>query len=493
MSDSHASAMTSEATATAGAGRAGAPVPVAMTIGGEFVQSPRSTPVIDPSTAEPFTTVPECTVAQLDAAVASASEAFTGWRRSSDEERRAALRAIADVLEANREEVAQLISSEQGKPVAKGVSEVNSALIWIRAYAEMGLPTDVVRDSGTSYAEIRRVPLGVVAAITAWNYPVLLAMWKIAPAVRTGNTVVVKPSPFTPVATLRVGELLCEVLPAGVVNVISGGDEVGRRLVEHPLVRKVSFTGSVATGKAIMRSAGDGLKRLTLELGGNDPGIVLPDANPAALAEELFWAAFSNCGQVCAGLKRLYVPEQLAPTLFDALAEVGAGAVVGPGQDPRSEIGPVQNRPQLERVRSLVAGAIDNGGDAFFVGEAPNGPGYFHPVTLVRGVREGTALVDEEQFGPVLPILTYRTVDEAVDRANASEFGLGASVWGSDPERAALVAGRLEAGGVFVGQHPGMGPDLPFGGVKQSGIGVESSMLGLSAYTDVQVLNVKRA
>jgi acyl-CoA reductase-like NAD-dependent aldehyde dehydrogenase len=457
------------------------------------VQSPQRTPVIDPSTAEPFTTVPDCTATQLEAAVASASEAFTEWRRSADEQRRAALRTIAEALEANRDELARLISLEQGKPVAKGASEVDSALVWIRAYAEMGLPAEVVRDSDTSYAEIRRVPLGVAAAITAWNYPVLLAMWKIAPAIRTGNTVVVKPSPYTPVATLRVGELLSELLPAGVVNVISGGDEIGARLVEHRLVRKVSFTGSVATGRAIMRSAGAGLKRLTLELGGNDPGIVLPDADPAALAEELFWAAFSNCGQVCAGLKRLYVPEQLAPALCEALAEVGAGAVVGPGQDPRSEIGPVQNRPQLERVRRLVAGALQDGGDAFFVGDAPDGPGYFHPVTLVRGVREGTALVDEEQFGPVLPILTYRTVDEAVQRANATEFGLGASVWGSDPERAALVAGRLEAGGVFVGQHPGMGPDLPFGGVKQSGIGVESSTLGLSAYTDVQVLIVKRA
>ncbi len=469
------------------------PLAAQMTVGGESVVSEATTAVIDPATGVPFAAVPDCSVEQLEHAVGSAHDAFQAWGHSPDEERRAALRAIAEIIEANTDVLAELITREQGKPLAKGRQEVASALVWIKAYAEMGLATEIVRDTSSSRAEIRHVPLGVVAAITAWNYPVLLAMWKIAPAIRTGNTVVVKPSPFTPVATLRLGELLADALPPGVLNVISGGDEIGRRLVEHPLVRKVSFTGSVATGRAIMQSAGAGLKRLTLELGGNDPGIVLPGADPAALAEDLFWAAFSNCGQVCAGLKRLYVPEDLAEPIAHAISEVAATVVVGPGDDPRSQIGPVQNRAQLERVRSLLADAESQGGDAFFIGEAPEGPGYFHPVVLIRGVREGMALVDEEQFGPVLPILTYQTVDEAVTRANASELGLGASVWGPDPDTAATVAQRLEAGSVFVGQHPGMGPDLPFGGVKQSGIGVESSARGLAAYTDIKVLNVKRS
>jgi len=241
-----------------------------------------------------------------------------------------------------------------------------------------------------------------------------------------------------------------------------------------------------------MQSAGAGLKRLTLELGGNDAAIVMPDADPEAIAEDLFWAAFSNCGQVCAGLKRLFVPESLAADVGDALAAVVASTVVGPGNDPRSEIGPIQNQAQLERVRALLADAEARGGDPLFVGDAPEGPGYFHPVTLVRGAAEGAALVDEEQFGPVLPILTYGSVEEAVERANATEYALGGSVWGADPEAAAAVAERLEAGSVWVGQHPGMGPDLPFGGLKQSGIGVEGSELGLAAFTDVKVVNVRR-
>jgi len=463
-----------------------------MTIAGGPAYADATTPVIDPATAQPFAAAPDCSIEQLEEAVRSAAEAFRSWRRSTDDERQAALRRIAAVVAANREDLAQLLTHEQGKPLAKAQSEIDAALAYINAFADMELPTEVVRNSATEYAEVRRIPLGVVAAITAWNYPLLLALWKIAPAIRTGNAIVVKPSPLTPLASLRLGELLAGELPPGLLNVVSGGDEIGRRLVEHPLVRKVSFTGSVATGRAIMRSAGGGLKRLTLELGGNDAGIVLPGTDPAYVAEDLFWAAFSNCGQVCAGLKRLYVPEDLALTLGEAVADVGAGVVVGPGHDPDSQIGPVQNAPQLERVRSLLADAAARGGDAFFVGEAPDGPGYFHPVVLMRDVAEGIALVDDEQFGPVLPILPYRSVEEAVERANATEYALGGSVWGPDPEQATAVAAQLEAGSVWVAQHPGMGPDLPFGGLKQSGIGVESSHHGLAAYTDLQVLNVRR-
>ncbi len=466
-------------------------VQATMTIAGVSVPSLATFPVIDPATAQPFAQAPDCSHEQLELAVDSAAEAFTRWSTSSDAERRAALVRIGDVLERHRDEIARLITREQGKPLAKSHGEINSALAWIRAYAEMDLPVEVVRDSETAYAEIRRVPLGVVAGITAWNYPVLLAVWKFAPAIRTGNTVVIKPSPLTPIATLRLGELLTQVLEPGVLNVICGGDEIGRALVAHPRVRKVSFTGSTATGRAIMQSAGRDLKRLTLELGGNDAGIVLPGTDPASVAEELFWAAFSNCGQVCAGLKRLYVPADQVDAFTAALADVAARVVVAPGLDPESQIGPVQNLAQLERVRELLADAREHGAEVVFEGAAPEG-GYFHPVTLVRDVAEGVRLVDEEQFGPVLPILSYTTVEEAVARANDSDFGLGGSVWGPDPEAAREVATRLQAGAVSVGQHPGMGPDLPFGGVKQSGVGVESSRYGLAAFTDIQTVLVNR-
>jgi acyl-CoA reductase-like NAD-dependent aldehyde dehydrogenase len=465
---------------------------LAMTIGGRSQYAGSTIPVIDPADGRPFAACPDCSLDQLEQAVSAAHTAFQSWRTTGEPERRDTLLRLVEVTEAHSDELAALVTAEQGKPLAKARSEINAGLAYARAYAAMDLSPEIVRDSAQGYAEVRRVPVGVVAAITAWNYPLLLALWKLAPAIRAGNTVVVKPSPLTPLATLRLGELLASELPPGLVNVISGGDELGRRLVEHDLVSKVSFTGSVATGRAIMRSAGSRLKRLTLELGGNDAGIVLPGSDPAEIAEDLFWAAFSNCGQVCAGLKRLYVPEALMSTVCDALAEVAAGVTVGPGDDPGTDIGPVQNAPQLARVRSLVADARSRGGDPFFVGEAPGGDGYFHPAVLIRDVAEGVRIVDEEQFGPVLPILPYATVDEAVARANATDYALGGSVWGPDFEQAIAVASRLDAGSVWVGQHPGMGPDLPFGGLKQSGLGVEGSRLGLLAYTDVQVLNARR-
>ena len=356
----------------------------------------------------------------------------------------------------------------------------------------MELPVEVVRDDVDERIEIHRVPVGVVGAITAWNYPLLLALWKIGPGLVAGNPVIVKPSPYTPVATLRLGELAQQVLPPGVLQVLSGGDELGRALTTHPLVSKISFTGSERTGKAIMAAAAPTLKRLTLELGGNDAGIVLDDVDPAAIAADLYWGGLSNCGQVCAGLKRLYVPERLASGIEDALAGVAATIVVGDGTRDGVDMGPIQNKMQFDRVEALTAAARADGAEVYFRGEAPAGPGYFHPVTLVRRAADDMALVAEEQFGPVLPVLTYRTVDEAVARANDSDLGLGASVWSGDEDRAVGVAAQLEAGTVWVNQHPMLSPDVPFGGVKQSGLGVESSLYGLLAYTDISVLRVKR-
>jgi acyl-CoA reductase-like NAD-dependent aldehyde dehydrogenase len=356
----------------------------------------------------------------------------------------------------------------------------------------MEMPVEVVTDDAAERIEIRRSPVGVVGAITAWNYPLLLALWKIGPGLVAGNPVIVKPSPFTPVATLRIAELAQDVLPPGVLQAVSGGDDLGPVLTSHPDVAKISFTGSVATGRAIMANAAGTLKRLTLELGGNDAGIVLDDVDPAAIATDLYWGGLSNCGQVCAGLKRLYVPEPLAGQIEEGLAAVAANVKVGDGRDPDTVMGPIQNSAQLTRVRGLLSDAKDRGADAYFTGEAPDGPGYFHPVVLVRNLTDDVPLAAEEQFGPVLPIMTYHDLDEAVTRANRSDLGLGASVWSSDESRAVAVADRLQAGTVWVNQHPMLSPDAPFGGVKQSGVGVESSIHGLLAYTDINVLRVKR-
>ena len=301
-----------------------------------------------------------------------------------------------------------------------------------------------------------------------------------------------KPSPFTPLSTLRLGEIAQEVLPPGVVQVLAGGDELGRRLTTHPGIGKISFTGSVTTGKAIMAAAAATLKRVTLELGGNDAGIVLHDVDPRTVAADLYAAGLSNCGQVCAGLKRLYVPVSRIDDYAEALAEVAAQVVVGNGLDEGVDMGPVQNAQQLAKVERLLDDSLSRGAEVTFRGEAPSGPGYWHPVTLVRAVADDVPVVAEEQFGPVLPILGYDTVDEAVSRANGTPYGLGASVWSPDIEKAPAVARRLRAGSVWNNTHPNLSPDVPFGGIKESGLGVESGPEGLLAYTDASVLRIRR-
>ena len=464
-----------------------------LTIDGRACGSDNRLPVVDPSTAEPFIEIPAASVAQLDQAVAAANAAFPAWRATPLERRQEIVAGFRDVVNAHLDELALLVSTEQGKPVANARGEIGAALRQVDFFTTVTLDPEVIRDDATGRVEVRRAPIGVVGAITVWNYPILTAMFKIVPALVAGNVVIVKPSPFTPVATLRLGELLQELLPPGVLQVVAGGDELGAALTGHPGVHKISFTGSVETGKRVMASAAGTLKRVTLELGGNDAGIVLDDADPAAIGADLVWAGFSNSGPVCAALKRLYVPERLFDAVCEAVAAEAATVVVGPGRQEGVTAGPVQNRPQLDRVRALTEDALARGGEAFFRGAVPDGPGYWFPTTLVRGVAEGVALVDEEPFGPVLPILPYRDLDDAVRRANDTTFGLGASVWSPDLDRAAAVADRLDAGSVWVNQHPLVSAMIPFGGAKQSGIGVEGSMHGLHAYTDIRVLNVKRA
>src|SRR5690606_23535969 len=340
--------------------------------------------------------------------------------------------------------------------------------------------------------EVRRRPYGVVGAITPWNFPVLLAVWKIAPALLAGNTVVIKPSPFTPLSTPKLGEILRDALPPGVVNVVSGGGELGAWVSSHPRVGKMSFTGSVATGKKVAAAAAPDLKRYTLELGGNDAAIVLDDVNPDQVAEKLFWGAFANSGQVCSAIKRLYVHERIAAPLTEALARVAKSVKVGDGMQPDTQLGPINNKPQFERVVELLDDAKKAGAKVVVGGGPRPGDGYFVEPTLVTGIAEGTRLVDEEQFGPALPILTYRDLDEAVERANATMYGLSGSVWSAVPERAAEVAGKLECGTAWVNQHLAIAPNGPFGGAKWSGIGVENGPWGLLGFTEIQTVNIAK-
>jgi len=462
-----------------------------MTVDGQPTGGDDRFEVLNPSTGKPFASAPRCTREQLDAAMDAAARAFPGWRDDEDR-RRGALKDAAGLLKKRAQELARTLTQEQGKPLARASEEVIACAVWFEYVASLEIPVEVVQDDDKARIEVRRRPHGVVAAITPWNFPLLLAVWKIAPALRAGNTIVVKPSPFTPLATLQLGELLREVLPPGVVNAVSGGDELGAWMTQHPVPRKISFTGSVATGKRVAAAAAPDLKRVTLELGGNDAAIVLPDAEPDAVAQDLFWGAFANSGQVCSAIKRLYVHESRYDAFLDSLSSLAGSVRMGDGLEDGVELGPLNNLPQLERVEELVEDARSSGARIVCGGSRRDGGGFFYAPTIVGGVGEGIRLVDEEQFGPALPVLPYSDVDEAVERANATQYGLSGSVWSADADRAAEVAGRLECGTAWANQHLAIMPFLPFGGAKWSGIGVENGPWGLLGYTEIQTVNVKK-
>ena len=462
-----------------------------MTINGAQAAAEATFGVINPATGDVFDEAPECTREQLDAAMQAAATAFRSWRRD-EAARRALLGECSDAIKTHADELAHVLTQEQGKPLAKSAGEIAGAAKWFTYTAGLEIPVEVALDNDRVRVEVRRRPYGVVAAITPWNYPVSLAVWKIAPALLAGNTIVLKPSPFTPLATLRLGEILRDVLPAGVLNVVSGGDALGAWMTSHPAVRKISFTGSVATGKLVAAAAAPDLKRVTLELGGNDPAIVLEDVDVARTAKRLFWGAFENCGQVCSAIKRVYVPESLYEPVVAHLAEIAQSVKVGNGLDEDSQLGPINNRPQFERVQELVEDARHSGARLVTGGQRLGDRGYFYPPTIVADLPDGARLVDEEQFGPVLPVVPYTDVDDAIERANATHFGLSGSVWSSDSTRAEEVARRLDCGTAWVNQHLNVLPHAPFGGAKWSGIGVENGPWGLLGFTEIQTVNVAK-
>lgn len=458
-----------------------------MTIHGDAAVSTPSFGVVNPATGEVFAEAPDCTRDVLDAAMESALSAFRSWR-NDEAARRVALHAAADAIDKNLDDLAAILTAEQGKPFADARGETGAVVATLRYFADLDIPSEVIQDDAVAFAEVVRRPVGVVAAITPWNYPLVLAAYKIAPALLAGNTMVLKPSPFTPLATLRMGEVLRDVLPPGVLNVVTGGDDLGQWMTEHGTPAKITFTGSVATGKKVALAAAPDLKRVTLELGGNDPAILLDDVDPDAIADRLFWGAFTNSGQICAAVKRVYAPESIYAEVVEALADRARTVKVGDGAEDGTQLGPINNRPQFDRVCELVDDAKRQGA-TFVTGGAPRpGPGYFFDPTIVTGVGDGTRIVDEEQFGPVLPVMPYRDLDEVVERANATHFGLAASVWSGDSDRADEVAASLECGTVWFNSHTIFGAHLPFGGVKWSGIGVENGSWGYYGFTELQVL-----
>ncbi len=462
-----------------------------MTIGGQPAASSQTIDVINPATGENFNSAPDCSPEQLDEAMLAAERAFTEWRKSL-ERRREVLRACAEAISVHAEQLSNLLTLEQGKPLASSRIEIRGSSKWLDYTSKLEFPVEIALDNDRVRIEVHRKPCGVVAAITPWNYPVSLAVWKIAPALLAGNTMVLKPSPFTPLSTLLLGEILRKVVPAGVLNIVSGGDALGAKMTVHPLVRKISFTGSVSTGKLVARAAADDLKRVTLELGGNDPAIILPDVDPAAIAKRIFWGAFENAGQVCSAIKRVYVPTEKYEEFLEQISSIAKKVQVGNGLDESTKMGPINNKPQFERVTELVEDARDHGARIVTGGNPVGQSGYLYQPTVVGDILDGTRLVDEEQFGPVLPIVPYENIEDVIICANKTHFGLGGSVWSNDTDLAVEIAGRLECGTAWINQHLNILPHAPFGGAKWSGIGVENGPWGLLGFTEIQTVNIAK-
>jgi acyl-CoA reductase-like NAD-dependent aldehyde dehydrogenase len=463
-----------------------------LLIDGELKTTRSGLDVINPATGEVFARCPAAGHEELDAAVAAARRAAPHWKSLGFDARAETIGRLADALRENQQELAELLTTEQGKPIGQSIAEIDRGAAQSEGMTEIEIPVETIIDNDERLIELHYRPLGVAGIITPWNAPVNLALGPLVSALYTGNTVVLKPSPYTPLTTLKLGELLQGIVPAGVVNILAGGDELGRLMTEHAGIDKISFTGSVATGKKVFASAAQTLKRLTLELGGNDPAIILDDADAKAIAKKVFFASFVNSGQVCMAIKRIYAHESLYDELCDALVQEAGNAKVGSGLDPETTLGPLQNKMQYDKVVALIEATKATGARILCGGEIPDEPGYFIPPTLVTDVAEDSPLVREEQFGPVVPILKYSDLEDAINRANDTRFGLSGSVWTSDTERGKEIAAKLEVGTAWVNQHRATSAIVPFGGAKESGLGRQYSHLGLKSYMEPEVISVAR-
>jgi len=458
-------------------------------IDGEIVPSAETFTVIAPWADRPLAECPSAGRPELDRAVAAAKRAQPTWA-ADEAERQRVLHAIADALEGQKERIGEVIAAETGKPIAIATGEVVGAAAHIRYHADEEIPVETLRDDDTETVLVVHEPIGVVAAITPWNGPLLMLANKIAAALRPGNTIVAKPSPFTPFSALLFGEVVRDLVPAGVINVLAGGDELGIMMTQHPDVSMVSFTGSIRAGQAIMEQSAKGLRRLQLELGGNDAALVLPDVDVAEIAPRIYRGAFALSGQICAAIKRLYVHESIADDLVAALAEIARTHRPGSPWDPETTMGPSTTKPQFELVRGLIEDAVEHGAHVVTGGHVLDRPGYFIEPTILTGVDHGVRVVDVEQFGPVLPVMTYRDVDEVLDRVNGTQYGLGGSVWSKDVAEAMRIARRFQSGSTWINRHPHVGADVPFGGVKLSGVGREGGPRSFEAFSEPKTISI---
>ena len=462
-------------------------------IDGEMVDNGEWLEVLNPANEQVVGRVPACGKDELDRAVAAARRACKEWKKTPQEERQKVVQGIAAAIKGNADELYRLLTSEQGKPHTQAQQEIYGAAGLAAAQSTLTLDDVISQDDDTRLSRTRRVPVGVVGGIVPWNFPIMMAIQKIVPALVAGCTIVLKPSPFTPLTTLRIAELIKDVVPAGTVNIITGEDTLGPLITEHPDIDKITFTGSTATGKKIMAGASGDLKRITLELGGNDASIVLPDADVEKVAEQLFWSSFSNAGQVCIAAKRVYIHKDIYDDLSKAIAAYANTVVVGDGSQQGTGVGPIQNKKQYERVLELIQDAKDNGYKFLTGGDKdPSGTGYYVPITILDNPPEDARIVAEEQFGPVMPLLKFDAIDEVIERANNSDYGLAGAVWTKDTDKGVEIAEQLETGTVWINEFMHLSPFAPFGGHKQSGFGAEYGVDGLKEFTYPQVITVKR-
>jgi acyl-CoA reductase-like NAD-dependent aldehyde dehydrogenase len=476
------------------------PVPVAdirtdfsLLIDGAAASSSSSLDVINPATGQVFARCPAAGRDELDRAVAAARRAFPAWRDMSYAQRAERIHRLCESLKQHQDELARLLTMEQGKPLSQAKDEIARAATQSEGMTKIPIESEVLEDNAQRRIELQWFPLGVAGIITPWNAPINLAAGPLTSALYTGNCVVLKPSPYTPLCTLKLGEIAREHFPRGVINVLAGGDDLGRWMTEHPGIDKIGFTGSVEAGKQVMAAAAKTLKRVTLELGGNDAAIVLDDVDPKAIAPKLFFASFVNSGQVCMAIKRIYAHERVYDAICEALADEARKAKVGSGLEPDTQLGPIQNREQYDRVVGILEETKRSGARILAGGDVPATDGYFIPPTIVADIDEHSRLVREEQFGPIVPVLKFTDEEDALRRANDTRYGLSGSVWSSNPDRAAALACRLEVGTAWVNHHRATSATVPFGGAKESGIGRVYSEMGLKAYLEPRVISVLKS
>ncbi|KAF4311645.1 putative aldehyde dehydrogenase-like protein [Botryosphaeria dothidea] len=450
---------------------------------------------IDPSTEEALPEVPFSTKDDVDEAVNNARAAFPAWRDLSYDERAQKMLALADGVEANQQAFQDLLVKESGKPAQTAGIEVAMTIGHLREIAKLRLPAETIEDTEERSVVVRYTPLGVGCGIVPWNWPLLLGIGKVGSALLTGNTFIWKSSPFTPYSGLKLAELGAKIFPPGVLQALSGGDDLGPMVTEHPGIDKISFTGSTFTGKKVMESCSRTLKRVTLELGGNDPAIICDDVDLEKVVPKIGTFAFLNSGQICMDIKRVYVHEKIYDAFREALVNFTKAVKTGPASDPEVLVGPIQNSMQYEKVKDMYTEIAKQGWNAALGGAVHerNAPGYFVQPAIIDNPPDDSRIVVEEPFGPIIPLLKWSDEADVVRRANDTKMGLGASVWSKDLEKAGRMASKLEAGSVWVNTHFELAPYVPFGGHKWSGMGMEWGVVGMKGWCYTQSMWTRKA